>query len=136
MSKDKLEDIFEKQEALDDMVAYKYGHIYPNHVDRSQTDDETYWDVTKAWVRQMLFCIIAESAEVLDAIQYKHWKNYSEPVVEEDLKEEVLDIFFFSLSLLIKVGYTPDEIHAAYMKKHEENIKRQNGESKQKDYSQ
>lgn len=116
---DKLEHIFEMQQKLN-------NYIIENH----NLENEFSSDV---WIQKNILALISELSEVLDEVNFKWWKN-KKPIDSNALKEELVDVFHFFVSMCINAGMSPDELYKIYLNKNEENIKRQNGQSQKKDY--
>ena len=66
--------------------------------------------------------IIEETLEYLNAIGRKPWRP--DPLPREAQLEEITDILFFYLELIIQSGFFWDEIVAEYKRKHAINLKR------------
>ena len=77
---------------------------------------------------------ISELAEVLDEVNFKWWKN-ERPINEDAVKEELVDILHFFVSMCLSYGMTAEELHSIYLKKNKENFDRQYGKSLKQGYS-
>ena len=66
--------------------------------------------------------IIEETLEYLNTIGYKSWRN--QPLSRNDQLEELTDILFYFLELVVLSPFTWDEITEQYLKKHEEVMER------------
>lgn len=116
---DKLDKIFEKQRELDNEII-KLRNI--GEIPRDQ------------WIQKEILAIISELAEVMQEINWKWWKNEKE-VNEDNVKEEIIDVLHFFMSLCIKAGFKDgQEIYDRYMSKHQENLNRQHGLSSKEGY--
>ncbi len=115
---DKLEVLFDLQNTFDEYIKEKRNLDY---------SDKEYW------VQQMCRCIITEACELTDATNWKHWKN-EKKVDWDNVKEEVIDLWHFLMSLSIKVGLTPEDIVTQYINKNIENYDRQFGKSERDGY--
>ena len=117
---DTLEAIFAKQNAFDQELIEKRNlqHITPEE-----------------WIQKETLAMISELAELLDEVNFKWWKN-PKPVNEAAVKEELIDILHFFVSMCLKMGMTAEEAYAIYMKKNEENFNRQHGKSQKEGYAQ
>ena len=115
---DKLDVIFQKQKQFDDEVIAKRSleGIAPEE-----------------WIQKETLAMISELAELLDEVNFKWWKN-PKPVNEAAVKEELIDILHFFVSMCTKVGMTADEAYEIYIKKNQENFDRQHGLSAKKGY--
>lgn len=115
---DKLDEIFMMQKAFqDDLIASRnLQDIKPNE-----------------WIQKQTLAMISEIAEVLDEVNFKWWKN-PKPIDEDAVKEELVDILHFFVSMCLSYGMTAEELHAIYMKKNKENFDRQHGKSQKPGY--
>ncbi len=116
---DMLRAIFQAQHELDVFIFEQHSDKLP----KSLTE----------WVKQYIHCIEDELSEVRGEVNWKHWKPEKEINVEK-LHEEVIDVWHFLIGLSQRVGLTPEKVHEVYMRKREENFKRQEGTSTEKDY--
>ncbi|MDD2428828.1 MAG: dUTPase [Eubacteriales bacterium] len=116
---DRLEEIFALQKKLNDDI------IVTRQL-QGITDAE--------WMQKYLLAMLSEMAELLDEINYKWWKN-AKPVNELAVKEELVDILHFFVSMCIKSGMTAEEMHMLYLEKNKENHLRQQGKGKKSGYS-
>jgi len=76
--------------------------------------------------------LIEETLEYLNTIGFKSWRPH--PLSQERQLEELTDILFFYLELIILSGFSIDDIVAQYLKKHDINLKRYEA-AKNGDYS-
>lgn len=86
------------------------------------------------WMQKHILAMLSEMAELLDEVNFKWWKN-PKPIDEPALKEELVDILHFFLSLCLTAGMDADEIYRIYKRKNEENFARQEGRSSKPGYS-
>jgi dimeric dUTPase (all-alpha-NTP-PPase superfamily) len=107
---DKLEEIFDLQDSLNQRIG----------VDTTNLSEE---DKTK-WVLNYTRAMQQELAELVDSVPWKWWAKYQK-FDEQNAKVEIVDLFHFLISLALVMGMTPDDVHSAYLKKNEVNIKRQ-----------
>ena len=116
---DKLEKIFEMQRALDQEIIQKRGlsSIPPSE-----------------WIQKEVLAIISELSEVLDEVNYKWWKN-PKPLDEDALKQEMVDVLHFFVSMCDKAGMGAEELFERYCDKNNENFARQRGQSNKQGYS-
>lgn len=119
ITKDKLDVIFEMQEKLNQDIIDKRNL-------QCISDEE--------WIQKHMIAMFTEMAEVLEEINYKWWKNKKE-VNKDNLKEELVDVLHFYVSMCLKAGMTSNELYEIYLKKNKENFDRQNGLSNKKGYS-
>lgn len=117
---DKLEDIFEKQTYLDSYIS-DVRHMDVNRYTKSD------------WIQKKSLALIDEVTELLNEVNYKWWKN-EKPIDESAVKEELVDVLHFFVSMCIDAGLTASELHEIYCKKHDENIARQQGRSAKPGY--
>jgi hypothetical protein len=108
-----LADIFERQAQL---AAY-YRRVRPDgFYSLPAIEGATTW--TRA--------IVHECCELDDELNWKPWKN---PRALEETREarlmETADILHFLIQLALAQGFTATELHAAYVRKNEENRERQ-----------
>lgn len=115
---DKLDEIFMMQKAFqDDLIKNRHlENIKPNE-----------------WIQKQTLAMISELAEVLDEVNFKWWKN-EKPINEDAVKEELVDILHFFVSMCLSYGMTAEELHAIYLKKNKENFDRQYGKSAKQGY--
>ena len=114
----KLEHIFELQKALDEEIVRN----------RNLEDIDT-----STWIQKEVLAIMSELAELLDEVNFKWWKN-PKKLDYSAIKEELVDILHFFVSMCIKVGMTPEELYRIYLAKNLENHRRQQGLSEKKGY--
>jgi len=117
-AKDKLEHIFLLQEHFDSELVRQRGLA----------------DISlEEWVQKEVLAILVELGELLEEVNYKWWKN-PKPINREALKEEVVDILHFLISLCLKAGIGAEELYEGYLAKNAENFRRQRGESTKEGY--
>ncbi len=115
---DKLESIFEYQIRFDTELADKRGlHGIP----------------LEQWIQKETLAVISELAELIDEVNFKWWKN-EKPVDKDKVKEELVDILHFFISMCHKTGMDAEELYRRYLDKNKENFARQNGTSERKGY--
>ena len=106
MPQDMLVEIFRKQSEFDSALAEKRGLEY---------DQST-------WIQKEILAIISELAEILDEVNFKWWKD-ARPIDHDKLKEEIVDVLHFFVSMCLKAAW-PRRLYEAYMAKNE-NFRRQ-----------
>ncbi|MBQ2661625.1 MAG: dUTPase [Clostridia bacterium] len=116
--KDKLDIIFDMQKSLDDDIVNRRG---------------LHGITREEWVQKEILAIISELSEILDEVNFKWWKNPKE-VNDRALKEEMIDVLHFFVSMCSKAGMTSDELFELYKEKNKENFDRQYGRSEKKGY--
>ena len=107
---DKLEEIFRLQESLNKRIG----------VDTSSLSDEE----KAKWILNYTRAMNQEIAELIDSVPWKWWAKYQK-FDEQNARVEVVDLFHFLVSMAQVLGMTADDIFAAYQKKNEVNLKRQ-----------
>lgn len=115
---DKLEKIFEYQKKFDDEIIEKRG-----------LEDISM----EEWIQKETLAMLSELAELLDEVNFKWWKNKKE-VDKSLVKNELVDILHFFVSMCIKTGMDADELYGRYLEKNKENFDRQHGRSAKKGY--
>ncbi len=116
---DRLEEMLRIQRSLNDQIKEKRG----------------LQGVGKAeWLQKYALAMLSETAEMLDEVNFKWWKN-PKPVNEKALKEELVDILHFFLSMCLAAGMDAEEIHRLYLEKNRENVARQEGRSQKPGYA-
>jgi len=114
---DKLDKIFSLQSFLDEKIALERNLNFSK----------------EEWIQKEVLAMISELSEVLDEVNFKWWKNKQE-INDKQLKEEIVDLLHFLISMALKAGMSSDEIFNIYMEKNAENIKRQEGKSEKEGY--
>ena len=85
------------------------------------------------WIQKQTLAMLSELAELLDEVNFKWWKN-PKPIDSPALKEELVDILHFFVSMCITAGMSAQELYGIYMEKNKENILRQEGKGKKSGY--
>lgn len=115
---DKLEKIFAMQKQLNEDIA-------------SRRD---LGDISKEeWIQKQTLAMISELSELLDEVNFKWWKN-KKPVDDQLVKEELVDILHFFVSMCLVYDMDADELCSMYMDKNKENFDRQEGLSSKAGY--
>lgn len=86
------------------------------------------------WVVHKTVCMASELEEVRNEVNWKPWKNPKQ-VNEDKLKEEVIDLWKFLISLSSKIGMDSEEVYDLFIKKDLENWNRQKGKSSKEGYT-
>lgn len=115
---DKLNVIFALQKSLDDDITTRRGL---NHI----TPEE--------WIQRDVLAITAELGELLSEVNFKWWKN-PKPIDQSAVKEELVDVLHFFISMCIRAGMDANELYEGYIAKNKENFDRQYGRSAKKGY--
>ena len=91
-------------------------------------------DISKEeWIQKQTLAMISELSELLDEVNFKWWKNKKE-VNEQLVKEELVDILHFFVSMCLVYDMDGEELFNMYMDKNKENFDRQLGLSEKKGY--
>lgn len=115
---DKLEKIFELQKSLNQRIVKERG--LPE-----LTKDE--------WLQKQILATISELGELLAETNFKWWKN-DKPINIDNIKEEIIDIFHFFVSMCLTMDMDAEECYRIYLDKNRENIARQQGKSSKSGY--
>ncbi len=116
---DRLEEIFALQKQFNDEI------IRTRKLDQVNDDQ---------WMQRYMMAMFVEMAELMDETNYKWWKNPKE-VDKDAVKEELVDILHFFVSLCIRSGMDAQDLYARYLEKNKENILRQQGKGKKSGYA-
>ena len=116
---DALNEIFALQKALNDELIEK------RHLEGIPDGQ---------WIQMHTLAMMSEMAELIDEVNFKWWKN-PRPVSPDDVKEELVDILHFFVSMCLCAGMTADELHTRYLAKNKENFDRQRGRSGKEGYA-
>lgn len=98
-----MEDLLQKQRELMDKVPHGISEL-------------TARRMVAAWG------IVEEVAEYLNSTGHKPWRPY--PLTREEQLEEIADVQFFNLELIILSEFTWEEITSKYVQKHAVNLER------------
>ncbi|MGB9919482.1 MAG: dUTPase [Moorellales bacterium] len=115
---DKLDLIFARQEALDRFLTETRGLSFD----------------LSTWLEKEVLALLAELGELLHELNFRWWKN-PHPLDREAIKEELVDLLHFLVSMCLKLEIGPQELFEAYLAKNEENFRRQQGLSSKPGYS-
>jgi NTP pyrophosphatase (non-canonical NTP hydrolase) len=78
------------------------------------------------WTKQFILCMQAELIELLDALPWKHWKNYDGILIDdEEVEFEIADLFIFLIGIAGINGMSAIDIITRIMQKMDTNFKRQ-----------
>ena len=119
MEGDKLDRIFAMQQALNEDIRIR----------RSLTGF-----TREEWIQKQMLAMLSEMAEVLDEVNFKWWKN-PKPTDENALKDELVDVLHFFLSMCLEAGLDAQELYERYLAKNKENFDRQLGRSAKEGYA-
>ncbi|MDR3021259.1 MAG: dUTPase [Clostridiales bacterium] len=115
---DKLQAIFERQSALDSFILGQRAR-------QNWTMEES--------LQKLSMAMMVEIAELVNETNYKWWKN-PKPLNLQDIREELVDILHFFVSMCHSAGLTADSLYKLYIEKNQENYDRQTGNSKKTGY--
>ena len=115
---DRLAQIFEMQGALNENIRERRALAFSR----------------EEWIQKHTLAMISELSELLDEVNFKWWKN-PRPVNEGSLKEELVDVLHFFVSMCIDAGMDAEELHRRYLAKNQENFDRQDGKSTKEGYA-
>jgi len=110
---DKLDIIFDMQEKFDQDVIKNRGL-------QGITPEE--------WIQKQTLAMLSELAELIAEVNFKWWKN-AKPTNPDNVKEELVDLLHFFTGMCNRMGMGSEELFQRYIKKNEENFKRQYGTS-------
>lgn len=116
---DKLETIFALQRMLNEDITRLRG-----------LDGITY----EEWIQKYTLAIISELSELLCEVNFKWWKN-KKPLDNEAIREELVDILHFLISMCIRSGMSAEDLYNGYIEKNQENFDRQYGKSNKEGYA-
>jgi dimeric dUTPase (all-alpha-NTP-PPase superfamily) len=107
---DKFDEIFRMQDALNRRI----GVSLP-----PPTEEEK-----AKWILNYTRAMQQEMAELIDSVPWKWWAKYQK-FDEQNARVEVVDLFHFLISLAQTLGMSADDVFAAYVKKNQVNLQRQ-----------
>ena len=110
MEKDQLRELFRMQQALNARIGVNMAGM--------SEEEKTKWilNYTRAMTQEI--------AELTDSVPWKWWAKYQK-FDEQNARVEVVDLFHFLISLAQVLGMSADDVFAAYVKKNEVNLNRQ-----------
>ena len=85
------------------------------------------------WEQRLVLAMISELSEVLDEVNFKWWKN-KRPVNTEALKDELVYVLQFFVSMCLRAGMSAEDLYRKYCEKNKENFNRQYGKSTKTGY--
>jgi len=115
---DQWRELFRMQKALNARIGV--------HTDAMTEAEKTQWilNYTRA--------LSQELAELTDSVPWKWWAKYQK-FDEQNARVEVVDCLHFLISMAQVLGMSADDVFAAYVKKNEVNLKRQDSGYQAKD---
>lgn len=88
----------------------------------------------RTWIQKQALALMVELGEVLEAAQFKWWKN-PEPWDRAHLHEELVDVLHFYVAMCLAAGMSADDLYQGYLAKNQENFRRQAGQSAKSGYA-
>ncbi len=88
----------------------------------------------RTWIQKQALALMVELGEVLEAAQFKWWKN-PEPWDRAHLHEELVDVLHFYVAMCLAAGMTAEDLFQGYLAKNQENFRRQAGQSAKAGYT-
>ena len=117
-SPDQLRELFRMQQALN----LRIGVITEGMSEAEQTK----------WVLNYCRAMSQELAELTDSVPWKWWAKYQKFDLQ-NARVEVVDMLHFLISMAQVLGLSADDVFAAYVKKNEVNLRRQDSGYTEKD---
>lgn len=108
MGVDKLNELFRLQKELDERINSQRG------IEKSIDE----------WVIGLTIAMESEIDEIRREVNWKWWKN-DKPIDFGLLREEVIDMWHFLISLSQRVGMNAEDVYRIYTEKNKENHNRQ-----------
>lgn len=115
---DKLDKIFELQKNLNE------GIVKDRNLPTLSKDE---------WLQKQILAALSELGELLAETNFKWWKN-EKSLNEANIKEELIDVFHFFVSMCLVMDMDAEECFRIYYDKNRENIARQQGKSDKQGY--
>jgi NTP pyrophosphatase (non-canonical NTP hydrolase) len=91
-----------------------------------------YFDVAKLtqaerekWIKEMCLCVMVEAAELLNEVNWKHWKRTQKAMDTEQARFEIADLLCFLLNAAMLLGMDAESLFQYFMRKCEINRERQ-----------
>jgi len=119
-----LEDMFERQAALNKRIGYDTKALRENFDARS----------AGAWLIDYIMAAGNELEELRDCTFWKHWCSEAQQGRRFEIHDlqnarvEVIDLLFFWISMAQCVGLSAEDVHNLYLQKLDVNHKRQDGD--------
>ncbi|MEP6669179.1 MAG: dUTPase [Chthoniobacter sp.] len=107
---DHLQEIFDLQKQLNQRIG----------VDTDQMDDTE----RQKWILNYARAMSQEVAELTDSVPWKWWAKYQN-FDKQNARVEVVDMLHFLVSMAQVLGMSSSDLHEAYTRKHQVNVKRQ-----------
>ncbi len=77
------------------------------------------------WLKEMCLCMTAETMELLDMVNWKHWRKQLKELDVEQARFEVADMQCFLFNIGILLGMDAEAMYQYYTRKVEINHERQ-----------
>lgn len=77
------------------------------------------------WLKELSLCAIMENAELIEELNWKHWKKTTKPLDLEAARMEVVDDLKFLMSKAIALSMTAEDLYQYFSRKGEINEERQ-----------
>ncbi len=107
---------------------------YQNKFDTELVENRGLQDIPmEEWIQKETLAMISELSELIDEVNFKWWKN-KKPVDKNLVKDELVDILHFFVSMCLKTGMSAQELFERYLDKNKENFDRQHGVSEKEGY--
>jgi dimeric dUTPase (all-alpha-NTP-PPase superfamily) len=107
---DRLDELFRLQKELNERIGV--------HTDRMTAPER------QQWLLNYCRAMNQEVAELTDCVPWKWWAKYQQ-LDQQNARVEIVDLFHFLISAAQVMEMSPDELFAAYTKKHRVNLDRQ-----------
>ena len=107
---DKFDEIFRMQDTLNRRI----GVSLPPGTEEEKAK----------WILNYTRAMQQELAELVDSVPWKWWAKYQK-FDEQNARVEVVDLFHFVISLAQTLGMSAEDVFAAYVKKNQVNLQRQ-----------
>lgn len=129
----------EKQQVNENGENYPYFNYNYNNKEKSTTENskqknapenkmKNLYQIQEPFSGYKIFmlssALLHEVVELQRETNWKWWKTPKDPN-NENIQEEVIDLWHFLIQLSIEVGLDPDKIVQKYIKKNKENMERQ-----------
>lgn len=128
---DKLEEIFEKQSALNDEIFAKQdirdrdGRVLTMAAIRAGLEAGALGPngLPNLWLRNYLTALKSEAVEIEEELLWKWWSK--DQLDLQNIRVEIVDLMHFLTSMALVAGLSAEEFHRLYTKKHSVNRQRQ-----------
>lgn len=107
---------------------------YQNRFDTELCESRGLFNISQEeWIQKETLAMLSELAELIAEVNFKWWKN-PKPINEDAVKEELVDILHFFVSMCLKMNMSAEELYLRYLNKNKENFNRQHGLSEKEGY--